>query len=57
MCVYIAEGFVFTKNGISRDQPWVLMRWTDVLKEYSGLYNTDKVVILRCKHPGAPSKT
>ena len=50
MCVYIADGFVFTKNGISRQQPWVLMRLTDVLKEYCGLYQTNKVAILRHKN-------
>ena len=30
-CVYIADDFVFTKNGINQLQPWVLMKLTDML--------------------------
>jgi hypothetical protein len=29
-CVYIAADFVFTKNGINAEQPWVLMRLADM---------------------------
>ncbi len=31
MCVYIAEDYVFTKNGINKLQPWVLMKISDML--------------------------
>ena len=51
MCVYIADGFVFTKNGMSREQPWVLMQLADVLKGYFGQQPSDKIVILRHKDP------
>lgn len=34
VCVYIAKDFVFTKNGLDRPQPWVLMRMTDMLRCY-----------------------
>jgi len=34
VCVYIAKDFVFTKNGLDRAQPWVLMRMTDMLTIY-----------------------
>jgi hypothetical protein len=33
--VYLAEDFVFTKNGAAAEQPWVLMRLSDVLRLYS----------------------
>jgi hypothetical protein len=36
MCVYVAGDFVFTKNGINRAEPWVLMRLADVLSIYLG---------------------
>ena len=34
MCVYIAEDIIFTKNGAHYLQPWVLMRYSDVLAHY-----------------------
>jgi len=30
-CVYIADDFVFSKNGVAPEQPWVLMRMGDML--------------------------
>ena len=30
-CIYIADDFVFTKNGYSSARPWVLMKMSDVL--------------------------
>jgi len=33
-CVYIAEDFVFTKNGADPEQPWVLMKLPDMLILY-----------------------
>lgn len=34
MCVYIADGVVFTKNGADYKAPWVLMKLTDMLALY-----------------------
>ena len=39
-CVYLAEDFVFTKNGADSTEPWVLMRLSDVLMLY---YCADRV--------------
>jgi hypothetical protein len=33
-CVYIVDDFVFTKNGINPEQPWVLMRLADMVLIY-----------------------
>ncbi len=30
-CIYIADNFVFTKNGINQLSPWILMRMSDML--------------------------
>jgi hypothetical protein len=38
-CVYIADDFVFTKNGVDPEQPWVLMKIVDMLMLY---YPTDR---------------
>ena len=34
MCVYVADDVVFTKNGANTQQPWVLMRISEMLAEY-----------------------
>jgi len=34
MCVYLADDVVFTKNGLDRISPWVLMKLPDVLAWY-----------------------
>jgi hypothetical protein len=34
MCVYLADDVVFTKNGANTQQPWVLMRISEMLGEY-----------------------
>lgn len=34
MCVYVADDVVFTKNGANPQQPWVLMRISEMLGEY-----------------------
>jgi hypothetical protein len=44
MCVYIADEVVFTKNGAHDLQPWVLMRYHNMLK----LYPSDKPLSVRC---------
>lgn len=37
-CVYLADDIVFTKNGRSPTQPWVLMKLEDVINQYSMYY-------------------
>jgi hypothetical protein len=37
-CVYIADDIVFTKNGRSPTQPWVLMKLDEVVSYYSMYY-------------------
>ena len=49
VCVYIAEGFVFTKNGSSRASPWILMKMPDMLSVYNALETSRHVVFLREK--------
>ena len=34
MCVYLADDVVFTKNGANTQQPWVLMKISEMLGEY-----------------------
>lgn len=46
-CVYIADGFVFTKNGNNLLQPWVLMKITDMLAIYDSIEKTKQIVFLR----------
>ena len=48
-CVYIAEDFVFTKNGVNPSQPWVLMRLSDMLMLYYPEDNSGKIRFLRRK--------
>jgi hypothetical protein len=47
MCVYVAQDFVFTKNGVSRAQPWVLMRLADTLQIYSAPEDPARLRFLR----------
>lgn len=39
-CVFIADDIVYTKNGRSPTQPWVLMKLDDVVSVYSMFYQT-----------------
>ena len=48
-CVYVADDFVFTKNGINSAQPWVLMRMSDMLLMYCAPGKSAKMVFLRRK--------
>jgi hypothetical protein len=48
-CVYIADDFVFTKNGINSAQPWVLMRMADMLLIYYNVDQTGRILFLRHK--------
>jgi hypothetical protein len=43
-CVYIADDFVFSKNGVAPEQPWALMKMGDMLALY---YPTEKSVHLQ----------
>lgn len=49
-CVYIADDFVFTKNGMNRLQPWVLMKMSDMLA-YFASENPSRMVVFRRKEP------
>jgi hypothetical protein len=48
-CVYIADDFVFTKNGINAEQPWVIMRMPDMLMIYFAQETSGKMLVLRRK--------
>jgi hypothetical protein len=48
MCVYIADDFVFTKNGINQLQPWVLMKMED-MKLFFPSEKQHRIAILRRK--------
>jgi hypothetical protein len=47
--VYIADDFVFTKNGVNHTQPWILMRMADMMAIYFGPENSSRIMILRGK--------
>jgi hypothetical protein len=49
MCVFIAEEFVFTKNGMTSMEPWTLMRLEDVIGIYCGEKSPAKIGLLRLK--------
>lgn len=49
-CVYIADDFVFTKNGINAAQPWVLMRMADMLLVYYTPEKNGRILFLRRKN-------
>jgi hypothetical protein len=48
-CVYLADDFVFTKNGINPNQPWVIMRMPDMLMIYFAPANSGQLMYLRRK--------
>jgi hypothetical protein len=48
-CVYIADDFVFTKNGVNNAQPWVLMKMSDMLGLYSSPQKFRRILFLRHK--------
>ena len=51
-CVYVADDFVFTKNGINKLQPWVLMKMSDMLAVFS-MEKPARVVTYRKKESSA----
>ena len=46
MCVYIAEDFVYTKNGMNELCPWVLMKLPDMLTAFTS-HDEQRMVIVR----------
>lgn len=50
LCVYLADGVVFTKNGADIQQPWVLMKLEEMLGEYESARPYD-IVTYRRKTP------
>jgi hypothetical protein len=48
-CVYLADDFVFTKNGVNHAQPWVIMRLPDMLMIYAGPNKSTQMIFLRRK--------
>ena len=48
-CIYLADDFVFTKNGVNASQPWVIMRLPDMLLIYSSGSNQCKIMFSRRK--------
>jgi hypothetical protein len=51
-CIYIADNFVFTKNGMNPGQPWVLMRLPDILPTYFAPQKPGRILCLRHKNLG-----
>jgi hypothetical protein len=49
MSVYVADDFVFTKNGVNRTQPWVFMRLADMMPMYFSSGHSGRIMMLRCK--------
>lgn len=47
VCVYIADSFVFTKNGANRGQPWILMKLADMLAMYESIEKPRTIAYLR----------
>jgi hypothetical protein len=46
-CVYIADDFVFSKNGAAPEQPWVLMKMADMLALYYPIQKSGQLQFLR----------
>jgi hypothetical protein len=55
-CVYIAEGFVFTKNGFNAAQPWVVMKMSDMLHFYDAAAKSRHILFLRLKRFAEPNQ-
>ncbi len=56
VCVYIADNFVFTKNGVSVGQPWLLMRLPDILPTYFPPEKPGRILCLRHKEAVGPAR-
>ena len=52
VCVYIADNFVFTKNGLNPGQPWVLMKLPDILPTYFAPNKPGRILCLRHRESG-----
>lgn len=55
LCVYIADEVVFTKNGADVLRPWVLMKLSDVVREYRALKGKPVQAIGLRRKAAAPS--
>jgi len=49
MSVFLADDFVFTKNGVSLTEPWTIMRLKDMLTLYFANRTEGRVLVLRRK--------
>lgn len=49
VCVYVADGVVFTKNGVDAGAPWVLMRIPDMLSFYAW---KQRIELVGLRHKG-----
>lgn len=49
ICVYLAEDFTFTKNGVSSREPWTVMRIEDVAAVYCSKKDAAQIQLLRAK--------
>jgi hypothetical protein len=47
MGVYIADGVVFTKGGVGKVQPWVLMKIPDMMMRFRSLSSVQPVIYAR----------
>ena len=56
MCVQVADDVIFTKNGMNTQQPWVLMKLSEMLGEYE-LEKPFEIVVYRRTKPVPISST
>lgn len=55
MSVFLADEFVFTKNGVSPAEPWTIMRLEDMLTLYFSNREQGNLLLMRRKDlPGSP---
>ncbi len=52
MAVFIADDIVFTKNGSSSWHPWTLMKWDDLIADYTLDYSPQYIIF----HPKQPEQ-
>ena len=54
MAVYLAGDFIFTKNGVSRTEPWTIMKLADMLMLYYANREDGQILFLRKKEFSHP---
>jgi len=52
MCVYLADNFVFTKNGRNPLAPWVMMKLPDMLTAFTSM-EPQRMIVMRRKEASA----